>query len=259
MEPFYFESQGDRLFAVYHPASDVFSRRAILFCAPVFSEYFRTYRYLRKVAESWSQQGFHAMRFDYFGTGDSSGTWADTGPERWMSDISVAARELRDVSGCDTFKVFGTRLGATLALHAASSGELGQKADLVLFDAIASGRNYLHQLHESHARLLAGSDVRTRKVLQALPGELAGFRRNDDFENQLHGIDLNEVRLENLGHVQMIFSSSQYVDEQLNRRIDDAATTFESTVINDDCDWATPSESALQAPQIAEWLRKCLQ
>lgn len=256
MEPFHFQSGEDSLFGVYHPAQDVFSQKAVLVCPPIYAEYFRTYRYLRRLADAWSQSGYHVLRFDYFGTGDSSGDWQNGGPTRWIRDIKAAFNELQDISGAHSVSLAGARLGATLALLAAP--ELGQVDKLVAWDPICNGKAYLAALQATHERLLAKLDPRTRTRLAGLPDELAGFPRASWLDDEVASIDVEALVPRNLREVRYVASHAENIDAEFLDALRSAEVTCVKSLVEDDCDWGTPSENSLQAFKLLEELKSCL-
>jgi pimeloyl-ACP methyl ester carboxylesterase len=102
----------------------------------------RTYRSL---AEQLAARGVPALRFDYHGTGDSSGNLDDSGRvEAWKASISAAVEELRERSGVQSVVLFGVRFGATLAAIVAESRP--DVAGLVLWAPNVSGRAFVREL-----------------------------------------------------------------------------------------------------------------
>ena len=74
MVPLYFGSKQRRLFGIHEPAyAQVGPPRAVLLCHAWGSEYLNSYRSMRFVADQLVAAGFHVMRFDYYGSGDSGG------------------------------------------------------------------------------------------------------------------------------------------------------------------------------------------
>jgi len=256
MEAFYFESGGDKLFGVYHPAHDVFSQKAVLICPPIYAEYFRTYRYFRKLADAWSKAGHHVLRFDYFGTGDSSGDWNDAGPDRWLQDIEAAATELRDISGCSRICLAGARVGASLALTFASKSDIADR--VLIWDPVVDGTEYLRSLANTHTRLLDKADPRTRKRLSKLPAEFAGFRHEKWVDVELGGILLNSLDTTSISNIQYVASSQSYLDRELIKKLAASGVDVNEILCEDDCDWGTPSESAMQAVNVYAELKSCL-
>jgi pimeloyl-ACP methyl ester carboxylesterase len=101
----------------------------------------RTYRHL---ATRLASAGFDVLRFDYQGTGDSSGRSDE--PDRiraWVDSIGAAVDELRAIAGVSSIDLFGVRLGATLAALAAC--ERRDILGLVLWAPAVSGRAYVRE------------------------------------------------------------------------------------------------------------------
>jgi pimeloyl-ACP methyl ester carboxylesterase len=145
--PFFFGTGPRRLFGIYDAASATggASRRAVILCYPWGAEYIHAHRSLRQLAGRLSLAGFHALRFDYFGTGDSAGDMTDADLAGWEDDIESAIAELQDSTGAKRVVLVGLRLGATLAASVAARRRTDIDA-LVLWDPIVSGKSYLQDL-----------------------------------------------------------------------------------------------------------------
>ncbi len=141
-EAFYFNQ--DQLFGCYHPASDHAAHRGAVICAPVFDDYRRSYRAMVELANGCSRLGMHVLRFDYFGTGDSSGKLEDADIGRWRADIDSAIEEMIGLTGVDEIVLVGIRLGATMA----SNSRHPCVKRMVFWDPVASGQEYLRWLEQ---------------------------------------------------------------------------------------------------------------
>lgn len=82
---------------------------------PTGQEYMRIHRAYRWLADRLADHGFHVLRFDYSGQGDSAGSFADVDLARWTDDGAAAIAELEAIGGCERIALIGTRLGATIA------------------------------------------------------------------------------------------------------------------------------------------------
>jgi len=152
MHPCYFGDADRPLFGVYHPpVSQRWPVSAVLCCPPVGQEYMRVHRDLVRLARRLSSTGHHVLRFDYYGTGDSSGETGEGHAGQWRRDVRVAADELKDLSGAERVSAVGMRFGAILALDAMRDED--GVADLVLWDPVVSGGEYLRELESLHERL----------------------------------------------------------------------------------------------------------
>ena len=141
MEPFFFGPKHRRLFGVYHPPA---VRRVVpagvVLCYPFLQEYFRSHRAFLRLAIQLAGRGWHALRFDYSGCGDSYGD-GPTSPDAWAQDVRVATQELRERTGASRMALIGLRLGASLAASVAPSVQ--PLSDLVLWDPVVNGSDYL--------------------------------------------------------------------------------------------------------------------
>jgi pimeloyl-ACP methyl ester carboxylesterase len=115
----------------------------VLIAAPIGYEHLTSHRSLRVLAEALAGDGHRVLRFDYHGTGDSTGdAWDPDRVGAWRESLHAAARELRD-QGCTRLTVVGLRLGALLALVEGA----GVDADgLVAWCPAASGKRYVKEL-----------------------------------------------------------------------------------------------------------------
>ncbi|MCB1836515.1 MAG: hypothetical protein KDH99_02755 [Alcanivoracaceae bacterium] len=118
----------------------VSARGAVLICSPFLEERLFCRRVLRNLAHSLAEAGWHALRFDSAGEGDSDGELLEVGALTTQRHISVLADRLREkVSG--PVVLLGLRWGANqaLALNACADA-------LVAIEPLASGEDYLQQL-----------------------------------------------------------------------------------------------------------------
>lgn len=134
------------ILALYDPPESDTTRGSVVICHPWATEYFSVYAIMRFVARHLSQAGFHVMRFDYYGCGDSGGEYDDGDADGWTSDAAVAAGELLALSGTRTVTVLGVRAGAMIASRLAA--ERSDVDRIVLWDPILDPAAYLSELAE---------------------------------------------------------------------------------------------------------------
>ncbi len=187
MTPYFFGAEEDPLFGVYAPPRASVARdAAVLLCAPIGMEYQRTHYAIRLVAIQLAKAGFHVLRFDYHGIGDSSGQVGTGQFDRWLDDIALAARELIEISGAQNLIIVGLRTGAVLAIEALAKRDIETKA-IVLWDPVISGSEYLSMLEELQSQL-----VLLRKAPVSPTDELMGARFPQDLRTAIQGINLAE-------------------------------------------------------------------
>ncbi len=89
-----------RLFASYHIAEGNVRRgHGVVLCNPFGQEALRAHRLYRVLAERLARSGIDVMRFDYYGTGDSSGEDQEGELSGWTRDIRTVHDELLRVPG----------------------------------------------------------------------------------------------------------------------------------------------------------------
>jgi uncharacterized protein len=149
MNVFHFGTGTRRLFGVYLPgAGDGPSARVAVLCAPWGQEYLRSHRSVRQLGLQLNAAGFHVLRFDYYGTGDSAGDMLDATMTDWEDDVAQAVDEAKDTAGADRVSLVGLRLGGALAAQVAARRPDDVK-ELVLWDPIVSGAAYVDELHRA--------------------------------------------------------------------------------------------------------------
>lgn len=144
MMPLFFGDPQTPLYGVHHAPQEAPRDAGVVLCYPFGQEYMRAHRAYRQLALLLTRKGFHVLRFDYRGCGNSSGDMSGVDASEWVDDIRTAVTELRDLTGVDRISVVGLRLGGLLAALACDS-EIGVDR-LVLWDPVLSGACYEREL-----------------------------------------------------------------------------------------------------------------
>jgi alpha/beta superfamily hydrolase len=126
-----------RLFAIHEAAAATPRIRAALLCQPLGTEYTYAHRSMRQLAVRLAMSGFHTLRFDYYGTGDSAGTEAQMDLAGCETDVESAMEALADIAGTPRVTLIGLRAGANIAAQVAARRVADVEA-LVLWDPIVS-------------------------------------------------------------------------------------------------------------------------
>ncbi len=138
-------------------------RGAVVICPPFGIELGATYGTLRVLADRLAAAGLLAMRFDYFGTGDSAGDHrAPDQVQSWLDGVAAAVEYCR-VAGAPSVALVGLRVGALLAAHAVSRCQ--PISQLVLWDPCVSGNRYLREQARLYRLKVGVSESDTADVL----------------------------------------------------------------------------------------------
>jgi len=164
------------------------SRGAII-CSAYGVEDLCTHRFIRHLGAELASAGLPTLRFDYHGTGDSSGT--DDDPDRvkrWLSDIHNAIAWLKENTGVAEVALIGFRLGALLATEVATNAT--GISHLVLIDAPPSGNTHLREMKA--LGILSAEGTPSDSASEEREGyvEVAGFSISPATCDELKKIDL---------------------------------------------------------------------
>jgi uncharacterized protein len=193
MTPFYFGAGERRLFGIYDPAPPGSKGdRAAVLCYPWGSEYLHAHRAMRQLGTKLTRAGFHTLRFDYFGTGDSAGEMIEATLKGWEADIESAIDEVKDMTRVTRVAVIGLRLGATLAATVAAKRPEEVNA-LVLWDPVVSGEEYLKELGPGSAPAARSAAETPAAPPEVDRREINGFLLTPEMAREFQAIDLRPV------------------------------------------------------------------
>jgi alpha-beta hydrolase superfamily lysophospholipase len=192
--PLYFPSGDQTLFGWLHPArGPATSDAGVVICNPFAYEAVCAHGSLRAFADICAAAGIPALRFDYSGTGDSSGIVGEGDQiSSWCDDIRAATEFLERTCGVRRICLLGVRLGALLAGLAAAQGAIDAVIAVV---PVTSGRRYLRELRA----LQAGASV---EVAGTAPADEAG-PAPADVGLEVTGFRLSRVSVESLERVDL--------------------------------------------------------
>lgn len=143
------------LLGFMHVPDDGLARGAVVLCPPLGKEQIDSYRGMLFAAQELCAAGLVVLRFDYAGTGDSTGDQrAPDAVERWVRSVRTAVAYVRE-TGLEHIALGGLRVGALLAAVARS--ELGELTAMALWDPVLNGRSYLRQQRALY-QVSVGSD-----------------------------------------------------------------------------------------------------
>ncbi len=248
MNPTFFGPSERQLYGVYHPPRAAPRDVGVVLCYPAPQEYMRTHWAMRRLASLLSQRGFHVLRFDYSCTGDSAGESHEAGLADWRRDISLAAAELRDMSGVNHVSVVGLRLGATLAAQATADGLVVR--DLVLWEPVVTGGEYVESLVAVGIRKFARLLYHDR----AASDELVGFPFPAKLAEDTRAVDLLAGQPKAKRTI-LVTSAQRPEHVQLLERLTTAGLAAKRAEVRDETGGAMPEATLLSTAALQTIVR----
>src|SRR5437660_8787394 len=191
-------------------------------CQPIGHEYLRAHRAFRNLAASLAENGFHVLRFDYLGCGDSSAGGDRTTVQQCLTDLSAAIDELKDMSGATKVTLVGLRVGAALAALTAARRRDVER--VVLWDPVVDGAAYVAALKVLQAGWLEDRLGRNA-VVSAGDDELMGFPLTESGLRELTVLNMDPLPPPGLRSVSLFVSDDL---PEYRRLRDQLATTARS-------------------------------
>ncbi|HLK90108.1 MAG TPA: alpha/beta hydrolase [Polyangia bacterium] len=194
----YFGAAGHELFGWYHrPAAGRFRDAAVVLVNPLGTDFTRSDRVYRHLAEELAAAGFPVLRYDMFATGDSAGEEpAPALVRHWLDDIGRAGAEVRARSGASKLVLVGLRLGGTLAMaHAAERS--GTVDSLVLWSPCVSGKAFVTEA------------VKMDKLYRRLDPLLADAAPPAADGEEALGVFLSRSTVDDLGKVDLLTTTER--------------------------------------------------
>ena len=252
MQVYFFGNSDSPLLGIYHPPVSGYGQQAVLLCYPTFNEYMRTHWAFRRLAGLLSEADCHVFRFDYFGTGDSTGHGSEASVERWKADVVSAFMELKDVSVVRKISVVGARFGAALATLASTDDLEIDK--LVLWDPVVSGKNYLDELIAlNNSRSHIFPKISDNRAVS----ELMGYPFSEVLGLQIEQTDLLSMAGQRAERIFLISSEDKEEYRQMGHEFTYKPISFEHHKLNETCSWQSPEgfDQALIVNQVLVKIR----
>lgn len=185
-QPTWFGTAEEPLFGWLSYPQESLVKGGVVLALPVGFEARGARKAMRALASALAQSGYAALRFDYRGTGDSSGDFGSTlANPGWLDDVTSAVEFFREC-GVRSVSAVGMRIGATLVARAATGNQLGLSA-MVLWDPCESGRGFLRELR-------ALETLRHEEIQERHDGsmETAEFLLSADMVESIRSLKLSE-------------------------------------------------------------------
>jgi pimeloyl-ACP methyl ester carboxylesterase len=181
-------------------------------------EYIAGHRAYRQLAARLCRAGFHVLRFDFYGCGDSAGDSSQGHVSRWLEDIATAVAEIRKRSEVAKLCLVGLRLGGSLAMMAAA-----QRNDIdaiALWDPVVDGKSYIRELMSAHQEMLRQDYLQGEGVgTEEEATEILGFPLTDLMRAELAEVNLLATKTKPANRMLVIESNREPVWTQLREHL----------------------------------------
>lgn len=186
---------------------------AVLLSPPIGRESRQARSAMRSLAYLLTSDGYATLRYDHFGTGDSSGSLDDDEfDQTWIEGVEHGVALLRSL-GVPKVSVVGMRMGATIAGTAAAAYDLGLSS-FVMWDPCESGRSYVREINalgSLHQKVIANELGEPTKMLE--------YPLSDEATSRLNRFSLIEPSKRNLAdRVLVVFRDDRPVSRKFRER-----------------------------------------
>lgn len=188
--PIYFKSGRQSLFGWLHmPEENNRTDLGFVICKPFGYEAMCAHGSIRAFADACASAGATVLRFDYTGSGDSSGTDTDTDVlSQWCNDIRAAMDALRETGHVARLGLLGMRFGALLAGMVADADTSVE--NVIAVAPVISGRRYLRELRAFQVTSSSEASSTPDLAITQSGLEVTGFQLSRASVDHLAKIDL---------------------------------------------------------------------
>lgn len=164
----------------------------ILLVPPLGNEQRRCQRPFRGMMETLARDGYHLLRFDWQGTGNSSGSSSELRDlSAWQDDLQDAALKLKE--SVDDIHLVSVRVGALISASLPMN-DLPIAASYH-WDPVFSGQQWLDDMHQLQRGILVDTYcfLFKRKPRTDVFHEFAGFTIHPELYKRIQDLDLFDI------------------------------------------------------------------
>lgn len=148
-QPLWVGAPEQQLYAALHRPGNAEATRGVLLVPPLLHEQPRSRRFITEVASAFAANGIAALRFDFYGSGDSAGRSDELQLSTMHDDLRRACAALRSHTGASRIAVMAWRASALVVCDWICHG--GEASELILWEPILDGRAWLEDLVRADA------------------------------------------------------------------------------------------------------------
>ncbi|MDX1925153.1 MAG: amino acid adenylation domain-containing protein [Pirellulaceae bacterium] len=257
--PFELDSLSCKLAGIhYPPVEQAASKRQAIVIAPAYGhEYARSHRNLQQLAILLAQSGLDVLRFDYAGTGNSEGDHERISCHQWSHDLAAVLRFAKQLPGVAGVHALGIRLGASLLCSADLQSQFNEIDQLICWDPVIDGSEYLQAIDAFHYRELSGL-TRFLSRRSASGQERLGYAWPPSLADGIKCIQADCFARSTARMKSLIFSERQSTSERIEIQI---PVGWQSRTVDDEIYWNDQAyiSSAFASPSVFRTVLELLQ
>lgn len=253
-----FNNKGTKIFGVIHRPLGEEKAPGVLFCHGLAGHKIGKHRMYVNLSECLSRVGIASFRFDFRGSGDSEGEFADMSLEGEVSDAVKALDFLCQQNGIDPHRIgiYGRSFGSAIAVITAH--RFGHVKSLALWASVFNAKQWEEQWEQAETHQL---DEEQRHELMRINGQLPSM----GFYRELFGLDL-EDELTSLKEIPLLLIhgekdplvSIEHSEKYEDLRRNDSGLTEFIRLPHSDHDFTHPEEKLLAIDKTCQWFAKTL-
>ncbi len=189
-QAFWIDGPARSLYAALHPVAGT-PGTGVVIVPPLVDELPRSRRFVTEMAGELAAAGLPALRFDFHGTGDSSGEGGELDFESMRIDLGLAIAALRARTRVSRVAVLALRGSALFVDEWVAKG--GTADLLVLWEPLPDGAAWLRELVDADAgarAILPPPRPGVPRTGSTSDGQLMGFRVSPRLRDELAGARL---------------------------------------------------------------------
>ncbi len=253
-----FTNKGTKIFGVIHRPIGEEKAPAVLFCHGLAGHRIGKHRMYVKLAECLSRIGIASFRFDFRGSGDSEGEFAEMTLNGEVSDAVKAFEFLSTQKHLDPDRigVFGRSFGGAISIL--SAHRFGSVKSAALWSPVFNAEQWEEQweMFETHQ-----IDEQTRHDLMRINGQLPSV----DFYKEMFEMNLKE-EVRSLSDIPMLLIHGEkdplvgieHSEKYLELRKETSAKTEFVKLQHSDHDFTHPEEKIHAINTTCQWFAKTL-
>ncbi len=181
------------LFTVRYEPKKMRRKHGVVICNSLGHEHARAYRNLQQLALLLAEKGFDVVRFDYRGTGNSTGKCESITANTLVEDTRTIADYLRLSTRPQRMTLLGIRFGATVAANAG----VNHLDQLILWDPVIEGSQFIRLLDRFHEETLVNQTRFSRVLKRSGRDQAYGHAFNEQKRQSLSQLCLSAHASEN--------------------------------------------------------------